>query len=391
MKIISVDIFQLQWFGLMPAWHPVVIRINTDAGISGFGEAGLAYGSGGLGAVGSLKDLAHRVIGQDPLRNEAIWNELYQDTFWGKGGGVVFYSAVSAIDTALWDIKGKYFHTPVYQLLGGQTRNRIRAYASQIQFGWGKHVEFLATPKDYAQAAEKAVQEGYTALKVDPFMMQADGTFGVHDQQLLTQAQIQMYYDRIAAVRQAVGENVDIILECHARLNVDSAIKFAAKVEPLSIYYMEEPNSPMNPQLTKEIRNNVSIPLASGERLVTRYGFKPFLDERSLSVIQPDVGICGGITEAKKISDLAAIDDVSIQFHVCGSPIATAAALQLEAVSPNALIHEYHEISLKQPNIDSGKYHVEPKNGWFTIPDRPGIGQELSTQAMKEAITETIQ
>lgn len=90
MKIISVGIFQLQWFGLMPAWHPVVIRINTDAGISGFGEAGLAYGSGGLGAVGSLKDLAHRVIGQDPLRNEAIWNELYQDTFWGKGGGLSF-------------------------------------------------------------------------------------------------------------------------------------------------------------------------------------------------------------------------------------------------------------------------------------------------------------
>lgn len=391
MKITSVDIFQLQWFGLMPAWHPVVIRVNTDSGISGFGEAGLAYGSGQLGAVGSLKDLSQKIIGWDPMRIEAIWDHLYQDTFWGKGGGVVFYSAVSAIDTALWDIKGKYFKVPVYQLLGGQTRSRIRAYASQLQFGWGDHVKFLTTPDEYANAATKAVSEGYTAVKVDPFMIQEDGQLGIHDKQLLSQSEMGLFFDRVAAIRKAVGDTTDIILECHARLNVNSAIQFADKVKALNIYYMEEPNSPKNPELTKRIGAKTSIPLASGERLTTRYGFRPFLKNRSLSVVQPDLGICGGITEGKKISDMAATEDVSVQFHVCGSPIATAAALQLEAVIPNALIHEHHEISLKTPNIDSGEYRHEPKNGWFEIPNRPGIGQELSESAIEQAKIETIQ
>lgn len=390
MKITSVDIFQLQWPGLMPAWHPVVIRINTDSGISGFGEAGLAYGAGKYGSAGSLKDLATHIIGWDPMQTEHIWDHLYQDTFWGKGGGVVFYSAVSAIDTALWDIKGKYFDVPVYQLLGGECRDYIRTYASQLQFGWEKHVKFLSTPEEYANVANQVVNDGYTAIKVDPFMIQANGKFGIHDQNLLSESQIQQFYQRMAAIRNAVGPEIDIILECHARLDTNSAIQFARKIQDLNIYYMEEPCSPKNPKLMKHIEENVSIPLASGERISTRYGFQPFFENRSLSVVQPDLGICGGITEGKKIADMAAVYDAGVQFHVCGSPIATAAALQVEATIPNALIHEHHEISLKIPNIESGKYHYEPYNGVFGIPNRPGIGQELSESAMANAIVEHV-
>lgn len=390
MKITSVDIFQLQWRGLMPAWHPVVIRINTDVGLSGFGEAGLAYGSGRYGSAGSLKDLSKQIIGWDPMQTERIWDHLYQDTFWGKGGGVVFYAAISAIDTALWDIKGKLFNVPVYQLLGGQTRKHIRTYASQLQFGWEHHVKFLATPEEYAKAAKEAVNQGYTAVKVDPFMIQANGQLGIQDHNLLSADEIRRYYDRMTAIREAVGSDVGIILECHARLEANSAIQFANRIKDLNIYYMEEPCSPKNPELMKYIEDNVSIPLASGERITTRYGFRPFFENRSLSVVQPDLGICGGITEGKKIADMAAIYDAGVQFHVCGSPIATAATLQVEATIPNALIHEHHEISLKAPNIASGKYHYEPHNGFFDIPNRPGIGQELSEQAMSNAVVEKI-
>ena len=153
---------------------------------------------------------------------------------------------------------------------------------------------------------------------------------------------------------------------------------------------MEETCTPLNPPLTSRVKEKVNIPLAGGERIYTRFGYRPFFEDRSLDVIQPDLCNCGGISEGKKICDMAYTYEISVQCHVCGSPIAIAAALQLEAVIPNFLIHEHHEVNLKQYNRDFCVYDYQPVNGYYEIPDRPGIGQELSEGAIQNALKVTV-
>ena len=171
MKIVSVDIIDVKnpLQSAVAKWRPVVVRINTDEGISGFGEVGLAYGVGASAGFGMAKDLSRLLIGEDPMRIEYIWDKMQKKTFWGQGGGTVVSAGMSAIDIALWDIKGKALGVPVYQLLGGKIRDELRTYASQLQFGWGnaEKKEILITPEQYAKAAEKALEDGYDAIKVD--------------------------------------------------------------------------------------------------------------------------------------------------------------------------------------------------------------------------------
>ena len=390
MKITSVDVFLLKCKKENWPWHPVVARVNTDEGISGYGEAGVAYGSAGNGALGQVQDFAKLVIGWDPMKIEAIWDHLYRDTFWGQGGGTVIFSAISAIDIALWDIKGKALNVPVYQLLGGKTHSKLRAYASQIQFGWDRQDHLLGKPAEYAEAARKAVAEGYDAVKVDPFQIDQNGRAGVRNFGLLTYDNLKLYRDRLAAIREAVGPKVDIILECHTGVDVNSAIQFGRMIEDLNIYYMEETCVPLNPPLTKKVKEKVNIPLAGGERIYARFGYRPFFEDRSLDVIQPDLCNCGGLSEGKKICDMAHTYEVAVQCHICGSPIATAAALQLEAVIPNFLIHEHHEVFLDDFNREFCLYDYQPVNGYFDIPDKPGIGQELTKETMAEADKVTV-
>lgn len=390
MKITSVDVFLLRSKARSFSWHPVVARVNTDEGISGYGEAGVAYCDAGNGAFGQVQDFAKCVIGWDPMNIEAIWHHLYRDTFWGQGGGTDIFSAMSAIDIALWDIKGKVFNVPVYKLLGGKTQSKLRANASQLQFGWYSDDRALAKPEEYAQAAKQAISEGYTAVKVDPFSMDENGHLAYRNYGLLTHPKLQLYRDRLAAIREVVGPDVDIILECHTGLDVNSAIQFGRMIEGLNIYYMEETCTPLNAPLTRRVKEKINIPLAGGERIYTRFGYRPFFEDRSLDVIQPDLCNCGGISEGKKICDMAYTYEISVQCHVCGSPIAIAAALQLEAVIPNFLIHEHHEVNLKKYNRDFCVYDYQPVNGYYEIPDRPGIGQELSEEAIQSALKVTV-
>lgn len=388
MKITSVDVMQLK--SKDDSWRPVVVRINTDEGIYGYGEVGLAYGNAASGGFGQAKEFAKLIIGEDPTRIEDIWEKLYKDTFWGQGGGGIIFSAISAIDTALWDIKGKALGVPVYQLLGGKTRDRLRAYASQIQFGWNRERHLLVEPDEYAEAAKKAVSEGYDAVKVDPYQISETGTKSYRNSGLLTYDKLKLYRDRLVAIREAVGPRVDIILENHNGTDVNSEIQFARTVENLNIYYNEEVCSPLNPLLTKKVKQKVNIPLAGGERIYSRWGYRPFFEGGLLDVIQPDLGNCGGITEGKKICDMAHVYDVLVQCHVCGSPIAVAASLQLEAVIPNFIIHEHHTIYLKDYNRNFCKYDYQPVNGYYDIPDKPGIGQELTEETIDNAIKITV-
>jgi L-alanine-DL-glutamate epimerase-like enolase superfamily enzyme len=394
MKITSVDIFQITT-GRPPLkgdyWKPVVVRVNTSEGISGFGEVGLAYAIGAEAGFAMSVEFARLIIGRDPMNNEQIWDKLHKKTFWGQGGGTIIFGGISGLDIALWDIKGKVLGVPVHQLLGGKTQRKLRTYASQLQFGWGKVARVLTKPAEYAEAALDAVHDGYDCIKVDPVAFDLEGKWARWNLNgVLSDVQVKTAYNRLKAMREAIGPDKDIICELHSYTDATAAIQLGRAIEDLGIFFIEEPVMPLNAEMMKLVADNVKIPIASGERIYTRWGYKPFFDNKSLRVIQPDLGLVGGLTEGKKICDYAHLYDITVQAHVCGGPIATAAALQLEAAIPNFIIHEHHQAAMLEENIAIGKYDYQPVNGYFEIPTLPGIGQELSEEAMKTAITVTV-
>jgi galactonate dehydratase len=390
MKIVSIDVMELR-----PRkdknWRPVVCRINTDKGLYGYGEAAMAYGTGASAAFGMIKDLSACIIGMDPLDHEVIWDKLYKGTFWGQNGGPVVYSGISALDIALWDIKGKYFKVPVYKLLGGKKRERLRSYASQLQFRWGDGVVPAFATADYVAAAKHAVSEGYDAIKIDFFTYDRDGRFFSSEDttRLLNPYYLDLVEERISAVRDAVGPEVDIIIEAHSFTDAQSAIQIGKRAEKYNIFCYEEPTTP-SPKITKLVADNVRIPLASGERIFTRWGYAPYFENGSLALIQPDLGTSGGITECKKISDMAYTYDVGVQIHVCASPLSLAASLQVEAAIPNFCIHEHHVINKASFNRELCVHDYQPVDGFMTIPELPGIGNELSEYALETAVIETV-
>jgi len=401
MKITKIEIFDCEVNRRDPTllqFNPILLRLHTDEGISGIGEVGLAYGAGAKAAVGILRDYAPLLLGKDPMRIEFIWEELFRSTFWGMGGGPVIYGGISAYDIALWDIKGQALGAPIYQLLGGLTNDNLRSYASQIQFGWDAQHQVLTDPKDYARAARAALNDGYDAVKVDPIQIDRNGVMGGHRDTpvnrhyfgLLSNDQINMGVDRIAAIRAEVGPDVDIICEIHSLLGTNSAIQFARALEPFNIFYYEEPVNPLNAKNFSKIANSTSIPLATGERSYTRWGYRELLERQTLAVIQPDLCLVGGITEGKKICDLANIYDATVQVHVCGGPISKAAALHVEAAIPNFIIHEHHTVALKHCIRELCVQDYQPERGRYRVPQGPGLGQALNDEVVMQYLSHTI-
>lgn len=382
MTIKQVTIFQLDWGQLAPIWHPVVVKVETTTGQAGWGEAGIAYGTGAAGVVATIKELAPRVIGQDPWNTNAIWQDWYEHTFWAKNPGTGMYAAISALDTAIWDLKARSIHQPLYQLLGGRLHDRLPAYASHIEYGWGPFSRYVTSPHDFARLAKRAVNEGYSAIKVDP-ITQERGHAMITNRRLLSPDQLDYYYQRVAAIRHAVGSQVRIIIDCHANLTRRSAQQLIHRLAPLGIDYYEELLPTIDPQQTVQLARITGANLAAGEHLTGPATYLPLI--KDVAVIQPDLGTCGGITAALKIAALAAANGTGLQLHVCGGPIATAAALQFEAACSSFLLHEEHEINLKAANYESGRYHYQPQDGQYTVPQRPGIGQELSSTAIARA------
>lgn len=375
-------------------FRPIVCRVNTDEGIYGYGEAAISYGKGSPAAFGMIKDLAPMIIGMDPLDHEVVWDKLYRGnaTFWAQNGGPIVFAGISALDVALWDIKGKFYNQPLYKLLGGKKRDRLRTYASQLQMGWNSAKQKPQTSSaDYAQVAKIAVAEGYNCIKADFFQVTPEGGFYQSEQttRLLTPRQLSIIEDRIAATRDAVGPYVDIIIENHSNTDAQSAIQIAHMAEKYNIFYFEEPNTP-TPKITKYISENINIPLASGERIYSRWQYMPYFENCSLQVIQPDIGNCGGITEVKKICDMAYTYDVGVQIHVCSSPILKAASLHLESVIPNFVIHEHHVVNINEVCRELCIHDYQPTDGYYSIPEVPGIGNELSEFALKTADIVTV-
>ena len=383
MKIAQIDIMTPR-IQENPMWRPILCRIHTDEGIYGDGEAALAYGIASPAAAGMIRDLATLIIGMDPLDSEVIWDKLYKSTFWGQNGGPVVFAGISALDIALWDIKGKAFNVPVYKLLGGKRRDNLRTYASQLQFGWSDHAETLTTLDEYREVSKKAVAEGYDAIKID-FLTYApeDGRRYTDEDctRLLSPKLVDVVESRVAAVREAIGPNVDIIMENHSRPDAQSAVQLGRAVQKYNIFYFEEPNTP-NPKTAKFISSKLSMPIAHGERVYSRWQYAPFFEDQSIQVIQPDLGNCGGLTEGKKICDMAYVYDISVQAHVCASPLSTAVALHLESVIPNFVIHEHHTNNLKPWNKELCTVDWQPVDGKFKVPEGPGLGCEFTDKVL---------
>ncbi len=375
MKVVEAKIY-LATVGNL---HPVLLELLTDEGLTGAGEAALAYGIGSTAAAGMVKDLVERiVIGRDPMRAEELWSEMYDHSFWAKGGGAVVFAGISAVEQALWDIKGKALGVPIYQLLGGQFRDRVRTYAN----GWSYK---CITPDDYARAAERAVRDGYNALKCYP-LSTPNPNGGIRHVALRTvdRAFAAMAVERVKAVRKAVGPGVDIMCDLSGGLTTDQTIRLCRGLEELDLLFIEEPADPFDIGALRKISERVDIPIALGERIYTRYGFRPILESGAADILQPDIGNTGGIMEVKKIAAMAEAYNLRIQPHICASPLSTAAALQLDACISNFMIQELYPY--RPPElfalVDAAP-ECEVKNGILPIPDGPGLGVNLAPESVK--------
>jgi galactonate dehydratase len=384
MRIVTADIYDVcaeaSVVHVNLGLNPVILRLRTADGIDGLGELALAYGTGSAAGVGMLKQMIERfVLGADARRIEQMWDTLYRHTFWGQGGGPVLYGAMSAIDEALWDIKGKALGVPAYELLGGKTRDDIRLYAngwSNLRTSDGR--PRCVAPEQYAQAACEVVADGYDALKFDPFYIRPDGV-QQHPGRELSREMIELVCNRVRAVRQAVGPLVDICIEVHGNLGTAAAIEVGRRLSEYRPLFYEEPVDAMNVECMRKVAENVPIPIAAGERLYTRYGFREYIEKQAIDVLQPDLGLAGGLSEVKKIAAHAETYNMTVQPHHCAGPVATAASIQLDACISNLLIQEWRPYA--QPalyELVEEALDTQAVGGRLAVPEGPGLGVTLN-------------
>ncbi|WP_026677404.1 galactonate dehydratase [Fictibacillus gelatini] len=358
MKITHFELYQVP-----PRW--LFLKIETDEGISGWGEPVI---EGRADTVRTcVEELMDYLIGKDPLRIEDHWNMLYRSGFYR--GGPILMSAISGIDQALWDIKGKYFNAPVYQLLGGACRDSIRVYS---WIGGDR-------PHDVGKAAKEVVELGFTAVKMN----------GTEELQYIdSHEKIDQAVERVAAVREAVGKYVGIGIDFHGRVHKPMAKVLAKELEPYRPMFIEEPVLSENNEALKEIAQHTTIPIATGERMFSRWDFKHVLSDGHVDIIQPDLSHAGGITECKKIASMAEAYDVALAPHCPLGPIALAACLHVDATSHNAFIQEQSLGIHYNKGSDLLDYLADPsvfeyKDGYVQIPQKPGLGIEINEDHVK--------
>ena len=375
MKISEAKIYLIKVGSL----HPVLLELITDDGLIGTGEASVAYGLGGTAAAGMIKDLVEGMLrGRDASRIEEIWTDMYDHSFWAKGGGTIVFAGISAIEQALWDIKGKALGVPVYELLGGKLRDDVRVYAN----GWSYTCN---TVDDYAKAAERTVRDGYNALKCYPLSTPNErGGIRHVSRRSVDRAFADMAYEKVNAVRRAVGPSIDIMADLSGGLTTDETIRFCHRLEELDLLFVEEPSDPSDLGALKKIAEHIEIPIAVGERIYTRYGFRPILECHAADILQPDIGNTGGIAETKKIATMAEAYNTRIQPHICASPVSTAAALQIDACVSNLAIQELYPYRPPEHfRLVDHAPESDFKNGSLPIPDRPGLGITLVPEEVR--------
>ena len=350
-KTFVVDCFRTNW---------AFVKVYTDEGIHGVGEATLEYKEKALiGAVEHIKDV---LVGKDPTNIERITHDLYRDSYWRCGP--VLMSALSAVEIALWDILGKSLGVPVYKLLGGKTVDKVRIYVN----GWFAGAK---TPEEFGEKARIAVQRGVTAMKWDPF-----GKAYME----LSNREMDTALWCVAAVREAVGSDVDLLIEGHGRFNVPTAINIARELEQFKPMLFEEPVPPDNLQAMKAVRDKSPVALSCGERLYHSSQYRELFELRAADYIQPDISHAGGILELKKISAMAQNHYIAFAPHNPSGPVANAATLQLAACCTNFSILEimYSDVPWRADVTDEALCY---EDGYIFVPDKPGIGIEIDEQA----------
>ncbi len=341
--------------GSNSGWNWIFVKIETDSGIYGWGEASLQEKDAGV--IAELKSFKKFLIGQDPLRIEHIWTSLHRRVTWT--GGPVTMSAISAIDLALWDIKGKAFGVPVYELLGGKVHDKIKMYAN----GWFKYGN---SPEDFARAAKEVVGKGYKAMKLYPFP-------GV---QVITPERLELGVARVQAVREAVGPHIEVGVDIRNALNIWGARRVAHKLEPMDIMFMEEPILYDNSTTLVELAREVRVPIAVGERLYTRWEFREILEKNAVDIIQPDICHAGGLSELKKIAAMAETYYVTLAPHNSNGPISTIASLHLDMMINNCFMQEYI-LRFEDRYNEMLTRPIEVIDGYCTPPEGPGWGVDL--------------
>lgn len=342
----------------------VLVKVETDQpGLYGWGEATLEWHTKGV--VGCIEDLSVLLIGQDPSRIEHLWQVMHRQYFWR--GGIVKYTAMSGIDQALWDIKGKELGRPVCALLGGPVRDTLRLY-DHLGGGSLEGMYRTGEPQAFADLARESVAKGFTAFKAMPIPV---------SELVESAAVLKKAACCVAAMREAVGDGIDIMLDLHARTTPAAAIQFGRMLADYNLYWYEEPCWPESADALAEVSRALPFPVASGERLAGRWEFRELLEKRAVAIVQPDVSHCGGISEARRIAAMAETYLVATACHNPQGPVATAASLHVGFATPNYLIQEVvrndvpwrDDILVEPMDLSGGLCHA---------PAAPGLGVDIN-------------
>ena len=353
MKIVAFETFMAN-AGLR---NYLFIRLRTDNGLTGVGEATLEWQEKTVETI-CHEWLEARIIGRDPFDVEAVVGHLIRDQY--QGGSTVM-TAISGVEIAMWDIIGKACHQPVYKLLGGRYHARIPAYAN----GWYGGAN---SPEQYAERAREAVGRGYRALKFDPF--------GVAWKEM-SAAEAEAAVERVAAVREAVGPHIGLMIEFHGRLSAGCAIEMIRRLERFDPMWCEEPVPPESVELLAEVKRQARVPISGGERLYTLADFHRLIQLRAVDVLQMDIAHCGGLLISKKIAAMAAVQDVRVAPHCSIGPVALAAALHFDVSTPNFMIQEaFAEFDVPWRNALVRGWNPV-RDGELVLSDEPGLGLDI--------------
>ncbi len=362
MKITGVKIYQIK-----PRW--IFCKVTTDEGIDGWGE--MISGTKTRTVVAGAEELAERIIGRNPFEIERIWQELHRSFF---RGGPINGTVISGLEMALWDIKGKAFGVPVYELLGGVVRDRIRVYS---WIGGDR-------PSDVADQARERASQGFKAIKMN-------ATEELH--YVDTYDKVQAVVDRVVSIREAVGDQLAIGVDFHGRVHRPMAKVLAKALEPYHLMFIEEPVLPENWESFQEIADAVCIPIATGERLYSRWEYKRLFQQGAVDVIQPDVALCGGVLETRKIIAMAEAYDLAAAPHAPYGPVALAATLQVDCCSPNVFIQEqslgiHYNQGFDLLDFVKNKEIFEYRDGYVDIPSEPGLGLVMDEEKIERVAAE---
>lgn len=362
MKISDFIIYKVK-----PRW--IFIKINTDEGISGWGE--LVSGTKTETVVAGAKEMCSKLIGKNPLEIERIWQRLHRSFF---RGGPINGTIISGIEMALWDIKGKALNLPVYELLGGAVRDKIKVYS---WIGGDR-------PSDVVVMAQERWDKGFRAVKMN-------ATSEMHYVDSLEK--VNAAVKRVASIREKFGNAMSIGIDFHGRVHKPMAKVLAKALEEYHPMFIEEPVLPENEEYFAQISNEVSTPIATGERLYTRWGFKNIFKQGAVDIVQPDISLCGGLLEERKIAAMAEAYDMAVAPHAPYGPVALAATFQVDACTPNVFIQEqslgiHYNQGFDLLDFVKNKEIFQYKDSFVDIPKGPGLGIEVDEDKIKDVAQE---